>query len=88
MDDPSYPPVTSVSVRPLSAASVPSMPTLSAATLVAALDEQASMPAVQRLRAAAIELLGPQPATASSTSAAAQANVTRALAGIVGPRAP
>ena len=55
------------------------------ATLVAALDEQAAMPAVQRLRAAATELLNLRPGDRVVDVGCGTGDTTRALARIVGP---
>jgi SAM-dependent methyltransferase len=56
-----------------------------AATLVAALDEQASIPAVQRLRTAATELLGARLGRRIVDVGCETGDVARALAGRVGP---
>jgi ubiquinone/menaquinone biosynthesis C-methylase UbiE len=55
-----------------------------AADLVAALDEQASLPAIQRLRASAFELLGARLGHRLLEAGCGTGDVTRALAGIVG----
>jgi len=52
--------------------------------LIAALDEQASMPAIQRLRAAAAELLRPRIGARLLDVGCGTGEVARALAGIVG----
>jgi SAM-dependent methyltransferase len=57
----------------------------SATTLVAALDEQASIPAIQRLRAAATELLGVRLGHHLVDAGCGTGDVARALAGRVGP---
>lgn len=54
------------------------------ATLIAALDEQASLPAIQRLRAAAAELLRPQLGARLLDVGCGTGEVVRALAGLVG----
>lgn len=56
-----------------------------AATLVAALDEQASIPAIQRLRAAATELLAVRLGYHLVDAGCGTGDVARALAGRVGP---
>ena len=56
----------------------------SAATLLAALDEQASIPAIQRLRAAATELLGVRLGHHLVDAGCGTGDVARALAGRVG----
>ena len=56
-----------------------------AATLVAALDEQASIPAIQRLRAIATELLGARLGHRLVDVGCGTGDVARALAGRVGP---
>lgn len=56
-----------------------------AAPLIAALDEQASTPAIQRLRAAAFELLGVRLGHRILDAGCGTGDVARALAGIVGP---
>jgi len=55
------------------------------AILIAALDEQASMPAIQRLRAAATELLGVRLGHRVVDVGCGTGDVARALAGCVGP---
>ncbi len=57
-----------------------------AATLVAALDEQATMPAVHRLRAVATELLNLRPGDRIVDVGCGTGDTTRALARIVGPQ--
>jgi ubiquinone/menaquinone biosynthesis C-methylase UbiE len=54
------------------------------AALVAALDEQAALPAVQRLRARAIELLNPRRGQRLLDAGCGTGDVTRALAALVG----
>ena len=56
-----------------------------AATLIAALDEQSSIPAIQRLRAAATELLGARLGSRLVDVGCGTGDVVRALAGRVGP---
>jgi len=56
-----------------------------AAPLIAALDEQASIPAIQRLRATAFEQLGAGLGHRILDAGCGTGDVTRALAGIVGP---
>ena len=56
-----------------------------AETLVAALDEQASIPAIQRLRAAATELLGVRLGHRLVDAGCGTGDVARTLAGRVGP---
>lgn len=56
-----------------------------AATLVTALDDQASMPTIQRLRAAATELLGVRLGHHLVDAGCGTGDVARALAGRVGP---
>ena len=56
-----------------------------AATLIAVLDEQASIPAIQRLRAAATELLGVRLGHHLVDVGCGTGDVARALAGRVGP---
>jgi SAM-dependent methyltransferase len=53
--------------------------------LVGALDEQSSLPAVQRLRASATELLGPRFGHRLLDVGCGTGNVARALAALVGP---
>ena len=55
-----------------------------AAALIAALDEQASLPAIQRLRAAAAELLRPRLGDRLLDVGCGTGEVVRALAGLVG----
>jgi SAM-dependent methyltransferase len=55
-----------------------------AAALIAALDEQASLPAIQRLRAAAAELLRPRLGDRLLEVGCGTGEVVRALAGLVG----
>ena len=55
-----------------------------AASLIAALDEQASIPAIQRLRASAFELLDARLGRRILDAGCGTGDVTRALAGIVG----
>lgn len=54
------------------------------ASLVAALDEQAALPAIQRLRATATKLLDPQPGERLLDAGCGTGDVTRALAALVG----
>ena len=56
-----------------------------AAALIAALDQQASLPAIQRLRAAAAEMLGPRLGDRLLDVGCGTGEVVRALAGLVGP---
>lgn len=56
-----------------------------ARALIAALDEQASIPAIQRLRAVATELLGVRIGHRLVDVGCGTGDVARALAGIVGP---
>ena len=53
-------------------------------SLVAALDEQATLPAVRRLRAAAVELLDPRPGQQLLDAGCGTGDVTRQLAALVG----
>ena len=55
-----------------------------AAALIAPLDEQASLPAIQRLRAAAVELLRPRLGDRLLDVGCGTGEVVRALAGLVG----
>ena len=55
-----------------------------AAALIAALDEQASLPAIQRLRATAAELLRPRLGDRLLDVGCGTGEVVRALAGLVG----
>jgi SAM-dependent methyltransferase len=55
------------------------------AALIAALDEQASLPAIQRLRGAAFDLLRVQLGGRILDAGCGTGDVARALAGIVGP---
>jgi ubiquinone/menaquinone biosynthesis C-methylase UbiE len=55
-----------------------------ATALIAALDEQASMPAIRRLRAAATEMLQPRPGDRLLDVGCGTGEVVRALAGEVG----
>jgi ubiquinone/menaquinone biosynthesis C-methylase UbiE len=55
-----------------------------AAELIAALDEQAAIPAIQRLRAAAFELLGASVGQRLLDAGCGTGDVARALGGIVG----
>jgi len=55
-----------------------------AAALIAALDEQASLPAIQRLRATAAELLRPRLGARLLDVGCGTGDVVRALAGLVG----
>ena len=55
-----------------------------AAALIAALDEQASLPAIQRLRASAAEILRPRSGDRLLDVGCGTGEVVRALAGLVG----
>jgi ubiquinone/menaquinone biosynthesis C-methylase UbiE len=55
-----------------------------AASLIAGLDEQASIPAIQRLRATAVELLGARLGHRVLDAGCGTGDVARALAGVVG----
>jgi len=57
-----------------------------AGALIAALDEQASLPAIQRLRATAAELLRPRLGDRLLDVGCGTGDVVRALAGLVGSR--
>ena len=67
--------------RPASAPSTPSPARRRSST---ALDEQAALPAVQRLRAAAVELLAPRLGDRLVDAGCGTGDVARALAGLVG----
>jgi SAM-dependent methyltransferase len=55
------------------------------ATLVAALDEQTALPAIERLRATALDLLAPPPGGRLLDAGCGTGDVARRLAAVVGP---
>jgi SAM-dependent methyltransferase len=55
------------------------------ATLVAALDEQGILPAIERLRATAVDLLAPPPGARLLDAGCGTGDVARRLAAVVGP---
>ena len=77
-----------VAERPRSGSFSASTPTRTRRRSIAALDEQASIPAIQRLRAAATELLGLRLGHRVVDVGCGTGDVARALAGLVGADGP
>jgi ubiquinone/menaquinone biosynthesis C-methylase UbiE len=85
VDDPRHPVVIAAADAPALGGFSAVDTAAGAVTLIAALDEQASIPAMQRLRAAATDLLGARLGHHLVDAGCGTGEVARALAGRVGP---